>query len=595
MKKNARVISFVFVIGFVFALTFSAWKTSAENKQSNHPDPAIQFVRGRVLVKFRDHIAPDHARQIVAALGARDADEIPNIGLHILDLPLEADEAAFARAMAQRPEVEFAELDRVLSADELTPNDPWYVDEWHLKKISAPAAWSSTSGNSNVIIAILDSGVDGTHPDLVSKMVAGWNVYSSNSDTSDAGGHGTTVAGTVAAASNNSMGVASVAWGCKIMPVRIVDSSGYTSYSLVASGLTWAADHGARVANISCSPIINSSAVTSAARYFQNKGGVVTSSAGNLGTFVSSPENAYILTVSATDTNDVLASFSNTGNAVDLSAPGVLIRTTALGGGYQSVAGTSFSAPIVAGVAALVMSANPTLTATQVQDILKQSADDLGATGWDSSYGWGRVNAARAVALAGGGGGTVDSSAPAVTISSPAGGATVSGSITVAVSATDNVGVASVSLSIDGASQGTVSSSPYVFQWATTAATNGLHTLIATATDAAGNSASYSIIVTVSNSAPPPDTSAPTETITSPANGAKLSGNASVYVNAADNVGVIRNELYVDGVLVSSSTASPFTTKWNTVKAKAGSHLLQCKAYDAAGNIGLSQTVTVYK
>jgi thermitase len=594
MKKNARVISFVFAIGFVFALTFSAWKTSAENKQSNHADPATQFVRGRVLVKFRDHIAPDHARQIIAALGARDADEIPNLGIHILDLPFEADEGGFARAMAQRPEVEFAELDRVLSADELTPNDPWYVDQWHLKKISAPAAWSSTSGNSNVTIAILDSGVDGTHPDLVSKMVAGWNVYSNNSDTSDAGGHGTTVAGTVAAASNNSMGVASVAWGCKIMPVRIVDSSGYTSYSLVASGLTWAADHGARVANISFSPIIDSSAVTSAARYFQNKGGVVTSSAGNLGTFVSSPENSYILTVSATDTNDVLTSFSNTGNAVDLSAPGVLIRTTALGGGYQSVAGTSYSAPIVAGVAALVMSANPTLTATQVQDILKQSSDDLGVTGWDTSYGWGRVNAARAVALAGGGG-TADSAAPAISITSPAGGQTVSDGITVGVSATDNVGVASVSLTIDGASQGTDSSSPYVFQWATTAATNGMHTLIATATDAAGNSASCSIIVTVSNSAPPADTTAPTETITSPATGAKMSGNASVYVNVADNVGVIRNELYVDGVLVSSSTASPFTTKWNTVKAKTGSHVLQCKAYDAAGNIGLSQTVTVYK
>jgi thermitase len=272
----------------------------------------------------------------------------------------------------------------------------------------------------------------------------------------------------------------------------------------------------------------------------------------------------------------------------------VLIRTTALGGGYQSVAGTSYSAPIVAGVAALVMSANPTLTATQVQDILKQSSDDLGVTGWDTSYGWGRVNAARAVALAGGGG-TADSAAPAISITSPAGGQTVSDGITVGVSATDNVGVASVSLTIDGASQGTDSSSPYVFQWATTAATNGMHTLIATATDAAGNSASCSIIVTVSNSAPPADTTAPTETITSPATGAKMSGNASVYVNVADNVGVIRNELYVDGVLVSSSTASPFTTKWNTVKAKTGSHVLQCKAYDAAGNIGLSQTVTVYK
>lgn len=574
--------------------SFNSRKAQAENQSVNRRDSINQFVPGRVLVKFHDNILPAHARNIIAALGARDADEIPNIGVHILDLPYEANETAFVQAFQARSEVEYAELDRVVEPADVTPNDPWYIDEWHLTKISAPTAWSTTTGSSSVIIAILDSGVDGTHPDLAPKMVPGWDVYNNNSDTSDTGGHGTTVAGTAAAAGNNGIGVASVAWGCKIMPVRIVDSSGYTSYSLLANGLTWAADHGARVANISFSPIIDSSTVTSAARYFQNKGGVVTSSAGNLGTFVSSPDNAYILTVGATDTNDVVTSFSNPGNAVDLSAPGVLIRTTALGGAYQSVAGTSYSAPIVAGVAALVMSANPSLTPNQIQDILKQSADDLGAAGWDPSYGWGRVNAARAVALAGGGG-TVDSTLPAVSITSPSGGATVSGAVSVAVSATDNVGVSSVSLTIDGNPRGSDTSSPYTFQWDTTTASNGSHTLIASAIDTAGNAASYSITVTVSNSAPPPDTTPPTETITSPSDGGKVSGNASVYVNVADNVGVTRNELYVDGVLVSSSSALPFTTKWNTGKVKAGPHVLLCKAYDAAGNIGFSQVVTVYK
>lgn len=556
--------------------------------------PPTQFVEGRVLVKFRDDILPDHARNLVAALGARDAGEINGLGVRILDLPDEADETGFAQAMAQRPEVEFAELDRILLPDEVVPDDPWYIDQWHLKKINAPTAWSTTSGNANVIVAVLDSGVDGTHPDLAPKMVPGWNVYSKNSTTNDTGGHGTTVAGTVAAASNNGIGVASVAWGCKIMPVRIIDSSGYTSTSLVADGLTWAADHGARVANISFSPIVDSSTVTSAAKYFQSKGGVVTSSAGNLGNFVSTPENPYILTVGATDTNDVLASFSSSGNAVDLSAPGVLIRTTSLGGGYQSVAGTSFSAPIVAGVAALVMSANPSLSPAKIQDVLKQSADDLGAAGWDPSYGSGRVNAARALVLAGGAP-VVDSSAPTLNMDSPFGGSVLSGVVSVGVSASDNVGVALVALSIDGDSRGTDTSSPYTFQWDTTSAINGLHTLIATASDAAGNSASYSITVNVNNSPVPMDTTPPTETITSPSEGTKVYSNVSISVNATDNVVVVRNELYVDGVLEASSTASPFTTKWNTRKAKAGSHVLQCKAYDAAGNIGLSQTVTVYK
>jgi len=563
-----------------------------KNPYRTFPGTVDQFVPSRVLVKFHQHILPDHARNIIAALGARDADEIAGLGVHILDLPEQADEAGFAHAMAQRPEVEFAELDKIVAPADMTPNDPWYVDQWHLRKIGAPAAWSTTTGNSNVVIAVLDTGVDGTHPDLAPNMVAGWNVYGNNSNASDTGGHGTAVAGTAVTSSNNGIGVAGVAWGCKIMPVRITDSTGYALWSDAAKGLTWAADHGARVANLSF-VASDSSTVKSAAQYFQSKGGVVTVSAGNYSTFDATADNPYVLTISATEPTDVLASFSNTGNNVDLAAPGTNIRTTGFAGSYQAVSGTSFSAPIVAGLAALVISANPSLTANQVQDIMKQSADDLGAAGWDPSFGWGRVNAARAVALAGGG--SVDSTSPAVNISSPAGGAIVSGSVTIAVTATDNVGVTSVSLTIDGVAGGTDSSSPYGFQWDSTTAINGTHTLTASASDAAGNSSSSSVTVTVSNSLPPADFTPPTETITSPLDGTTLPTNASIYVNASDNVGVVRNELYVDGVLVSSSISAPFTTKWNTRKAKSGAHVLQCKAYDAAGNVGLSQLVNVNK
>ena len=128
--------------------------------------------------------------------------------------------------------------------------------------------------------------------------------------------------------------------------------------------------------------------------------------------------------------------------------------------GYSTASGTSISAPIAAGVAALVLSVNPTLTATQVQNILKQSADDLGSAGWDSSYGAGRVNAARAVSLAGGGSGGGDTTPPTVSFASPTTGATVSGTTAVQVSASDNVGVASVSLSLDGDALGTDTASP---------------------------------------------------------------------------------------------------------------------------------------
>ena len=553
-------------------------------------DQTEQFVPGRVLVKFRTGIMPDHARNIIAALGARDAGEIPNIGVHILDLPFQASEKAFVQALQARAEVEFAELDRIVAPAAIAPNDPWYANwEWHLQKIQAPAAWSTTTGSSGITIAILDGGVDGTHEDLVARMVPGWNVYSNNADTSDCCGHGTAVAGTAAASSNNGIGVASVCWNCSIMPVRITDPSGYATYSSIASGVNWAANHGARVANISWT-VSDSSTVRSAAQYFQSKGGVVVASAGNTGTFNNSSDNPYILTISATDRYDTIYSYSTTGNNIDLASPGDS-TTTQKGGGYTTTGGTSFSAPIVAGVAALVLSVNPNLTPTQVQDILKQSADDLGTVGWDPSYGYGRVNASRAVSMAGGG--ASDTAPPAVSFAAPTAGASVSGSVSVQVAASDNIGVSSVSLSVDGLATGTDTVSPYTFQWDTTLVSNGAHTLSSTAIDAAGNTSSASITVTVSNLVV--DSSPPSVVITSPANGSKASMNTSVYVNAWDNVGVAKVELYVDGSLASTSASAPFTTKWNSRKASTGTHNLQCKAYDAAGNANLSQIVGVVK
>ena len=423
----------------------------------------------------------------------------------------------------------------------------------------------------------------------MNKLVAGWNIYNNNSDTNDVNGHGTNVAGVVGAQSNNGMGVAGLCWASKIMPVRISDTTGSATYSAMASGLTWAADHGARVANISYIAS-DSSTVRSAAQYFQSRGGVVTSSAGNYSAFSSAPDNPYILTISAMDINDVFSSFSNYGNNIDLVAPEGGY-TTARGNAYMYAGGTSFSSPVVAGVAGLVLSVNPNLTGAQVQDILKQSADDFGTSGWDVYYGWGRVNAERAVAAAGSGAGA-DTIPPTLNFTYPSTGASVSGSVSVQVSASDNVGVTNVSLRVDGVVLGADNAAPYAFTWNTVTVSNGQHTLTATAQDAAGNSANTSLSITVNNYG---DTTAPTITTTSPSSGARVSGNVSVSVATADNVGVVMVEVYVDGQLKATSTSAPFTTKWNTRREAAGSHTLQTKARDTAGNVGLSQYVTVYK
>jgi thermitase len=593
MKKTAFTIGILFTTITLLVLTFPFDRTRAQKDRRIHITPGREdelFVPGRVLVKFRSSVGLDHARQIVAALGARDAEELPAIGVFVLDLPEQADERAFAHAMQTRPEVEFAELDMLKQPSGLTPNDPMYPDQWHLTKIEAPAAWTISTGSSSVIIAILDTGVDGLHEDLSAKMVAGWNVYNNNSNTSDVYGHGTKVAGTAAASSNNGTGVSSIAWNCKIMPIRISDASGIATYSSMANGLTWAADHGARVANISYIAS-ESSTVKSAAQYFQSKGGVVTVSAGNNTTFSSAADNPYVLTVSATDQWDVLSYWSNTGNNIDLAAPEAAY-TTQMNGGYTYAGGTSIAAPIVAGVAALVISANPSLTPQQVQDAIKKSADDVGELGWDVQYGWGRVNARRAIELVTGGGPASDTIPPSVSFAVPYDGSTVSGTVSVAASANDNSGVISVTFAIDGITCLERTALPYGFSWDTRAVTNGIHVLTSVARDAAGNSATSSISVIVNNVV---DTTPPVVTIMAPSDGAKVNANLAVTVGTNDNVGVSRVELYVDGRLQSSSTSAPFTTKWITSKATKGPHTLQCKAYDAAGNVGQSPLVSVIK
>ena len=501
------------------------------------------------------------------------------------------------QALQHNPNLEFVEQDYLHEPDTV-PNDPYYSLEWHLPKIGAPTAWDTTVGSSSVFIAILDSGVDGTHPDLSSQLVPGWNLYDNNTNTTDVTGHGTGVAGNAAAAGGNGVGVASVAWGCKIMPIRVADTNGYASTSMIADGVTYAADHGARVANVSFR-VTGSPTLSAAAQYLQSTGGVVTVSAGNDGAFDSTPDDPYLITVSATDQNDALASFSNRGNNIDLSAPGVNIVTTIRGNGYGFATGTSASAPIVAGVAALMISVNPSLSGAQVRDLLKQSADDLGVPGWDTDFGSGRVNATKALLAAmqttGGTNTPPDTTPPTATINAPGAGSTVSDVVTIQVSAIDDVCVTKVECYMNGVLAGTNGTAPAAFSWDTTHYTNGLYTLQARAYDAAGNMGS-SAFTTVNVQNVTTDVIAPTVQITSPTNGTVVVGKSMiVQVTASDNVGVSRVDLLVDGKFYGKSYSAAPVFTWTTSKLTRGSHFLQAVAHDAAGNTTRSAAVTVYK
>lgn len=558
--------------------------------------PAADAARrqpGRILLQTSPDTDAPALQQLLAEHQARLIRNIDRLGIHMLEVPDPRVDAVLA-ALARHPRVEFAEADALIEPA-VTPNDTYVSSQWHLPVISAPLAWDSSRGDASIVIAILDSGIDASHPDLSGKIVPGWNFAQNNSNTSDADGHGTAVAAVASAATDNGQGVAGIGWHSRLMPIRVTDLNGYGILSAMAEGLVYAADHGARVANISFAAS-SSSTVRSAAEYFRNKGGVVTVAAGNNAAFDGSPDNPFVLTISATTATDQLAPFSNYGNNIDLAAPGENLLTTVAGGGYGYGTGTSFSAPVVAGVAALALAANPALTGLSLQNILLESADDRGLPGWDTNFGWGRINAAAAVAAALEN--SPDTAPPTTSISAPTSGSTVAGSVIVSVAASDNVAVTRVELFVDSVLVASTAALPAQFAWNTTDHADGGHQLVAKAYDGSGNGgASAPVFVTVQNSVPADtiDSTAPESAITSPAPGTKVSRKQKVIVQAADNVGVVRIDLLVDGRIYASATASPATFYWNTTSVSRGTHTLQASAFDVAGNRGLSAPVSVTK
>jgi hypothetical protein len=417
-------------------------------------------------------------------------------------------------------------------------------------------------------------------------MVAGWNAYDNNSNTADVYGHGTAVAGTAAAAMNNGVGVASVAGQSLIMPVRISDTTGYAYWSTVATGLTWAADNGAKVANISYGGVTGSAAVQSAAQYMKNKGGLVVVAAGNNGIAETIAPSSTMITVSATNSSDARASWSSYGSFVTIAAPGDGIWTTTRGGGYGSWWGTSFASPVTAGVVALMMAANSSLTASDVESLLYSTATDLGAAGKDIEYGWGRVNAAAAVAAAKSATSSADTQAPTASITAPLGSSTVSGLVPVNVTASDNKGVTKVDLRVNGTTVASDTTTPFAFSWDSTKVANGMSSLVVVAYDAAGNSAaSAPVSVNVANVVVA-DTTPPVVKISNPANGSVVSGNVGVRISASDNNGSagITQTLKINGATVATATGASLSYTWNTRKIAAGTYTLTATARDAAGN-----------
>jgi len=390
-------------LGFQFfgsLFTSAAWPGDGPEQTTppgNSPSGSGELVPGEVLVKFKSDVSPISVQAALSAQDVRAVGEVAALGVQRLTVP-KGQELAIVAALRHHPLVEYAEPNYIIHAI-LTPNDPSFPSQWGLTKIGAPQAWDVTTGSSDLTIAIVDSGIDLDHPDLGGKIILGYDYVNGDWHPDDDYGHGTHVAGIAAARTNNSTGVAGVSWGAWLMALKVLNAEGTGTYADVASAVTYAADHGAKIINLSLGGDYDSQTLHDAVIYAHNAGCVLAAATGNDGgSVVMYPAKyAEALAVAATGSTDQRAWFSNYGPEADVAAPGVGIYSTYFGGGYTSMDGTSMAAPHVAGLVALIWSEYPGYTNDQVEGRIEMTALDLGAPGWDPYYGHGRIDAQAAL------------------------------------------------------------------------------------------------------------------------------------------------------------------------------------------------------
>ncbi len=367
---------------------------------------------GRVVVGFTGAVSTTQIQRIAKESGARVVRTIQSGDVAIVDPRAGFSADRVVARLEEAAGVRYAQPERRVHAL-FTPDDPSFALQWGMTRIGAPLAWDVQRGSSSVTVAVIDSGVDYTHPDLVGRLdtANGYDFIENDTQAQDAYGHGTHVAGIVSADINNSVAVAGLAGGCKVMPIRVLDSSGNGTDVGVAQAIRWAADHGAEVINLSLGTPEASTIMQEACDYAIAADCVVVAASGN-----SAAQSAWVpgqiqhpaayepvVAVGAIDSAGARASFSEWGSALDLVGPGVgIVSLYPVDRGSQvTISGTSMATAHVSGVAALVRSQNTGWSAAETIARLGESAEDLGAAGRDDQFGRGLVRADSALGVAG--------------------------------------------------------------------------------------------------------------------------------------------------------------------------------------------------
>ena len=394
MKVKLIIISIILLLVMVFAsgcipvmeklgLVNPTDEEQLSPEKAGPPDGLV-----KVLIGFKEK--PGAAEQaLVKGVGGKikyTYNLIPAIAASVPEVAIEA--------LKKNPNISNVELDSMVYA-----LDAELDDSWGVKRIGAGLVHNSGNNGEGIKIAIIDTGIDRDHPDLDDNIMGGVNFVSIPSwktpdpnKWDDDNGHGTHVAGIIAAEDNNT-GVVGVAPGAALYALKVLDRTGSGYVSDVVAAIQWATENDIQVINMSLGGAYDIWLDAACLLAYYYDGLILVAAAGNGGSVIYPAAYDSVIAVSATDSDDNLASFSSTGNEVELAAPGVYIYSTYKGGGYATISGTSMASPHVAGTAALVWAANSGWLNDDVRYQLQITADDLGATGWDSQFGYGLVDA----------------------------------------------------------------------------------------------------------------------------------------------------------------------------------------------------------
>jgi subtilisin family serine protease len=373
---------------------------------------AMEF-SGRLIAHVREAQGVpkgDAAARAAAVLQPYESQRIDEMDEFLITVPPGETEDTLGAKLWDTGQFDWVRPDWILypaATPPVVPNDPLFPQQWHLAQVQAPEAWGIWTGSSAIIIAVVDTGVDVNHTDLT--LVSGYDSHflqrraqANGGTVTDANGHGTMVAGAAASLGNNAVGGCGLGWNLRVMPIRATNpntNTGAASFSDLQAGALWASNNGARIVNISFTGVAEP-AVQALGATLRSRGLMLfwpmDDNNTDFGTTFDHPD---VTVVSGTDQGDTRYGQSSYGQGVDLAVPAVSILTTTMGGDFGPGTGNSFASPIAAGAAAVVWGLAPTLSPSEVEQILIDSVDDIGDVGPDNFFGAGRLNLRTAVWL----------------------------------------------------------------------------------------------------------------------------------------------------------------------------------------------------